>query len=146
MNTPILFAQAPAPAATTVQAAPAATAAAPAAEAAAPATTATETQPAENAPAPAPQGGGLSMFVPMLLIFALFYFMMIRPQQRKEKERRKMIDELRAGRTVVFAGGFIGKIVEAKEKTFKIEIAGDVVVEVARAAVQSVVEDAPEAK
>ena len=53
----------------------------------------------------------------------------------------RMIDELRAGAKVIFAGGFIGKIVEAKEKTFKIEIAGDVVVEVARAAVQSVVTD-----
>ena len=98
---------------------------------------ATETQPAgQDAPAPAQQGGGMGMFVPMLLIFAIFYFMMIRPQQRKEKERRKMIDELRAGAKVVFAGGFIGTVVEAREKTFKIEIAGDVVVEVARSAVQ----------
>ena len=76
------------------------------------------------------------MFVPMLIIFALFYFLMIKPQQRKEKERRKMIQELRAGAKVVFAGGLIGKIVEAKEHTFMIEIAGDVVIEVARNAVQ----------
>ena len=113
------------------------------AQAAAPAAAA-QTQPAETpapATAPAQQPGGMSMFVPMLLIFAIFYFLMIRPQQRKEKERRKMIDELRAGARVVFAGGFIGTIVEAKEKTFKIEIAGDVVVEVARAAVQNIVED-----
>jgi len=89
------------------------------------------------------QGGGMGMLVPMLLIFAIFYFMMIRPQQRKEKERRKMIEELRAGAKVLFAGGFIGKIVEAKEKTFKIEIAGDVVVEVARSAVQNIVDDTP---
>ena len=141
MNMPILFAQAAQPAATVSAApAPAATAAA------APATTAaTEVQPAGDgaaaAPQAAPQGGGMGMLVPMLLIFAIFYFMMIKPQQRKEKERRKMIDELRAGAKVIFAGGFIGKIVEAKEKTFKIEIAGDVVVEVARAAVQSVVTD-----
>jgi len=97
-----------------------------------------------DAAAPAAQqqsaaGGGLGMFVPMLIIFAIFYFMMIRPQQRKEKERRKMIEELRAGARVVFAGGFLGTIIEAKEKTFKIEIAGDVVVEVARSAVQDVV-------
>ena len=84
-------------------------------------------------------GGGLGMFVPMLLIFAIFYFMMIRPQQRKEKERRKMIEELRAGARVLFAGGFLGTIIEAKEKTFKIEIAGDVIVEVARSAVQDVI-------
>jgi preprotein translocase subunit YajC len=96
---------------------------------------------ADAAPAAQPQAGGMGMLVPMLLIFAIFYFMMIRPQQRKEKERRKMIEELRAGAKVVFAGGFIGKIVEAKERTFKIEIAGDVVVEVARSAVQNVVEE-----
>ena len=58
-----------------------------------------------------------------------------------------MIDELRAGAKVLFAGGFIGKIVEAKDKTFRIELADGVVVEVARAAVQSVVtEEAPAAK
>ena len=84
------------------------------------------------------------MWVPMLLIFAIFYFLMIKPQQRKEKERRKMISELRAGTKVVFAGGLIGTIVEAKELTFKIEIASDVVIEVARSAVQGLaVEDKP---
>ena len=96
-----------------------------------------------DAAAPAAQqqaaGGGMGMFVPMLLIFAIFYFMMIRPQQRKEKERRKMIEELRAGARVVFAGGFIGTIVEAAEKTFKIEIAPGVEVEVARSSVQDVI-------
>ena len=81
------------------------------------------------------------MFIPMLIIFAIFYFMMIKPQQRKEKERRKMIQEMRAGTKVVFAGGLIGKIVEAREHTFMIEIAGDVVIEVARNAVQGVAED-----
>lgn len=124
MNTPFLFAQASAPAATT----------------------ATETTSAD-APQGAPQQpqGNFMMPVMMLLLLALFYVMMIRPQQRKEKERRKMIDELRAGKKVVFAGGLMGTIVEAKEKTFRIEIAGDVVIEVARAAVQGVVEETPEA-
>ena len=117
--------------------------AAPATAAPAAASVANEVQPAgDGAPTPPQQqGGGMGMMIPMLLIFAIFYFMMIRPQQRKEKERRKMIQELRAGAKVVFAGGFIGTIVEAKEKTFKIEIAGDVVVEVARAAVQGLAAD-----
>ncbi len=96
-------------------------------------------------PAAQPGGGGMGMLVPMLLIFAIFYFMMIRPQQRKEKERRKMIDELRAGARVVFAGGFIGTIREVKEKTFMIEIANGVSVEVARAAVSGVAEDPTQA-
>ena len=104
-------------------------------------TAAVEVQPTDApvAAQPRPQQSGFGMMVPMLLILAIFYFMMIRPQQRKEKERRKMIEELRAGARVVFAGGFIGTIVEAAEKTFKIEIADNVVVEVARSSVQDVI-------
>ena len=114
-----------------------------------PALLAQAAQSAAPATAPAAQssaGGGMGMMVPMLLIFAIFYFMMIKPQQRKEKERRKMIEELRAGAKVIFAGGFIGTIKETTEKTFKIEIAAGVTVEVARSAVQNVVVDptAPE--
>ena len=106
------------------------------------ATTATEAQPADAGTPAAPQPqGGFGMMVPMLLIFALFYFMMIRPQQRKEKERRKMIEELRAGAKVVFAGGLIGTIVEAKDKIFRIEISSGVTIEVARNAVQGLAEE-----
>ena len=94
---------------------------------------------ADAAPAAQPQSGFMGMPMLMILLFALMYIMMIRPQQRKEKERRKMIEELRAGARVIFSGGLIGKIVEAKEKTFKIEIAGDVIVEVLRSAVQDVI-------
>ena len=102
-----------------------------------------ETQPADiqategAAPAARPQQqSGFGMFVPMLLILAIFYFMMIRPQQRKEKERRKMIEELRAGAKIIFAGGIVGTIVEATEKTFKVETAPGVTMEVLRSAVQ----------
>ena len=103
-------------------------------------------QAAQEAAKPAAaQGGGMGMLVPMLLIFAIFYFMMIRPQQRKEKERRKMIEELRAGARVVYAGGLIGTIREAKDKTFMIEIASGVSVEVARSSVVGVAEDPTQA-
>ena len=105
-----------------------------------PETTAVTVQPAD-APAAAvqpPQPSGFGMMVPMLLILAIFYFMMIRPQQRKEKERRKMIDELRAGARVVFAGGIIGTIVEASEKTFVVETKDGCKMEVLRGCVQGV--------
>ena len=95
---------------------------------------------AEGGSRPAQQGG-FGMMVPMLLILAIFYFMMIRPQQRKEKERRRMIEELRAGAKVVFAGGFMGTIVEATEQTFRIEISPGTIVEVARGCVSGVVAD-----
>jgi len=112
-------------------------------------TTATEVQPvapAEGAGAPAQQPGGMGMLVPMLLILAIFYFMMIRPQQRKEKERRKMIDNLRAGAKIVFAGGLMGTIAEATEKTFKVEIAPGTVIEIARESVSGVISEAEPAK
>ena len=92
--------------------------------------------PAANAQ---PAAGGMGMMVPMLLILAIFYFMMIRPQQRKEKERRKMIEELRAGAKIVFAGGLMGTIREATEKTFKVELCPGVSVEIARSCVSGVV-------
>lgn len=91
-----------------------------------------------------PQGGGMmGMLFPFILLFGIFYFMLIRPQQRKEKERQKMISELRAGRRVTFAGGLLGTIVEAKEQTFMIEIAAGTVIEVARGAVLAAVDEAP---
>ena len=90
---------------------------------------------------PAPGGNPTGMLVTMGLIFAIFYFMMIRPQQRRDKERRKMIEELRAGQRVVFAGGLIGTVVEARQQTFLIEIAAGVRVEAARGAVVKVLKD-----
>jgi len=87
----------------------------------------------------APGMGG--MLIPMALVFGLFYFMMIRPQQRKEKERLRMIAELRAGQKVMFSGGLTGTIAEAREATFMIEIAPKVVIEVARGAVSRVLKD-----
>ena len=115
---PFLLAQAPAP----VEAA--ATAAQPAAPGAAP------------MGAPAPMAGGMGQFLPLILIFAILYFVMIRPAQRKEKDRKKEISELRAGVRVLFAGGLIGTIVEVKGATFRVEVADGVVVEIARGAVQ----------
>jgi preprotein translocase subunit YajC len=59
--------------------------------------------------------GGLGGFVPLILIFAIMYFLMIRPQQKKMKEHRAMVDSLRKGDQVVTAGGLIGKVVKVKE-------------------------------
>ena len=96
--------------------------------------------PASTTPAAAPQPqSGMGMMIPMLLILAIFYFMMIRPQQRKEKERRKMIEELRAGAKIICAGGIIGEIVEAKEKTFTVQTSAGTEMEILRSCVQGVV-------
>ena len=79
-------------------------------------------------------------FMMPLLLIAIFYFRFIRPPQRKETERRKMIDELRAGAKIIFAGGIIGTIVEATEKSFIVETT-DGRMEVLRACVQGVFEE-----
>ena len=92
------------------------------------------------APAEGQQGSPFGLMVPMLLIFAIFYFMLIRPQQRKEKERRQMIDELKTGARVMFSGGIIGTVTNVKDATFTIKIADGVKVEVARGAVSKVLE------
>lgn len=87
------------------------------------------------------QGSMVPMLVTMVLVFGIFYFLMIRPQQRKEKERQKTISELRAGQRVLFAGGLIGTIVESRPYTFLIEISNGVRIEAARGAVVRVLKD-----
>ena len=107
---------------------------------------ATETQTAQEGEQPArPESPYMGFMMPLLLI-ALFYFMFLRPQQRKEKERRKMIEELRVGAKVVFGGGIIGTIVQANEKTFTVETAPDVRMEVLRSSVQGAVASEAAAK
>jgi preprotein translocase subunit YajC len=88
--------------------------------------------------AAAPQAGGagmLGMVGYMLIFFALFYFLMIRPQMRKEKERKKMIAEMRTGDRVLFCGGMLGTVSNIKEQVLVVKIADNVKVEVARGAV-----------
>ena len=85
--------------------------------------------------------GGFGMFLPMIAIFAIFYFMMIRPQQRKEKERRIMIDNVKSGDRVLFSGGIFGTVTNAKSThTLVIKIADNVKIEVARGGVSKVLD------
>lgn len=94
-----------------------------------------------------PAGGGLGgMLIPMVVIFGIMYFMMIRPQQRKEKERRAMIENLKTGARVVFAGGLIGTVTNVKDSSFVIKLADNVKIEALRGSVTQVLEkgDKPE--
>ena len=84
-------------------------------------------------------GNPLGMMAPMLIIFAIFYFMLIRPQQRKEKERVKMINEVKTGDRVLVSG-MIGTVSNVKDKTLIVKIADNVKVEVIRGAVSSVLD------
>ncbi|MHA6266420.1 preprotein translocase subunit YajC [uncultured Aliiroseovarius sp.] len=88
----------------------------------------------------APAGGLLnSMLVPMLLVFAIMYFFMIRPQQKKMKEHQAMLAALRKGDQVVTQGGLIGKVVKVKDDTeVEVEIATGVKVRAVRSTIVKV--------
>jgi preprotein translocase subunit YajC len=94
----------------------------------------------------APQQSGAFMFIWLGLMVALFYFMLIRPQKRREKERQALLNAVKTGDRVLFAGGLLGVVANVKEKTLVIKIADGVKVEVVRGAVSQVLEkgDVPE--
>ena len=76
----------------------------------------------------------------MIIFMALLYFMLFRPQQKKEKARRALIEATKSGDRVIFGGGLIGTVANVKEYTFVIKIADNVKVEVLRGAVTRTLE------
>ncbi len=76
--------------------------------------------------------GGLLGFVPIILIFVIMYFLMIRPQQKKLKDHRAMVEALRRGDQVVTSGGMIGKVVKVGDAELEVELAPNVKVRVVR--------------
>lgn len=86
-------------------------------------------------------GGGdiFSMMLPLMLIFAVFYFLLIRPQQKKMKEHREMLGAVRRGDKVVTGGGIIGTVAKViSDDELQVEIAEGVKVKIARATLASV--------
>jgi preprotein translocase subunit YajC len=85
---------------------------------------------------PGGQGSGdmstLMGFLPMILIFAVFYFLLIRPQQKKAKEHRMLLENLKKGDAVITQGGLFGKITALSDQVVTLEIADKVRVRVSR--------------
>lgn len=79
-------------------------------------------------------------FLPIILIFIIFYFMIFRPQQKKLKAHQQMLTELKKGDKVITNSGIAGKITKVGEQFFTVEIAPHVEVEVERAAISSKVQ------
>jgi len=77
-------------------------------------------------------GGGFSMLVPLLLMFAVFYFLLIRPQQKKQRRHQDMLKSLKVGDKVMTNGGIVGTIMEGGEHFVKLEIADRVRVDIGR--------------
>ena len=95
---------------------------------------------AAPAPAAAPEGvfGSLGTMLPLVLMFVVLYFVMIRPQMKRQKEAKAMIDALAKGDEVVTSGGMLGKITKIGESFIGVEIANGVEIQVQRAAVVQV--------
>ena len=97
---------------------------------------------AQTAPAAAAAGGdmqsSLMSMLPLLLMFVVLYFVMIRPQMKKQKEHKAMIDALAKGDEIITAGGFLGKVSKLGDSFLSIEIANGVEGQMQRSAVVQV--------
>ena len=82
--------------------------------------------------------GGFGFLVPMLLVFGVFYLLLIRPQQRKQRQLQATIAELKTGDKVVTTGGIIGTITAVRDTSFLIRSADKSILEIARSAVAGI--------
>lgn len=82
--------------------------------------------------APGGAGGFLMSVAPMLLIFVIFYFLLIRPQQKRARAHQQMLSEVKRGDTVVTSGGLIGKVTKVEETEVEVELAPNVRVRVVK--------------
>ena len=90
---------------------------------------------------------GLESFIPIILIFVIMYFLLIRPQQKKIKEHKNMVDNPRRGDQVLTQGGILGKITKVKEgEEIEVELAKDVKVSVIRSTIVNVLSKTEPAK
>ncbi|WP_456432565.1 preprotein translocase subunit YajC [Nitratifractor sp.] len=74
--------------------------------------------------------GALAQFLPIILLFVIFYFLIIRPQQKQQKAHREMIASLKKGDRVVTAGGLIAEVVKPEEDFIKIKLSENVIVRI----------------
>ncbi len=85
--------------------------------------------------------GGMMQFMPFVFMIAIFYFVMIRPQRRRDKERRAMIAAVKTGQRVLLTSGILGEVTQVKEKTLVVRIAEKTKIEVLKSAVSQIVEN-----
>ena len=91
---------------------------------------------------PGGEGGGnpLTMFIPIIMVFIVFYLLLIRPQQKKQKDHQRLLSELGKGDKVVTNGGLYGTISDTKDHVVILKIAENVKVEVVKSAIATVIE------
>lgn len=84
------------------------------------------------------QGGGFSAFIPLILMFAIFYFLLIRPQQKKAKQHKALLSSIKKGDRVVSTGGLHGMVTGLTDEVVTMEIAPKVRVKVSRGSIAGV--------
>ena len=97
---------------------------------------------AQSSAPPSPAGGGLGFFVPLIFIFVIMYFIMIRPQTKRQAEQKKLISSLKTGDRVVTNAGIHGLISNVKETTIIVKVADNVKIEMEKSAVATVLKEA----
>ena len=92
-----------------------------------------------HAQATAQQPSMLASFIPLILIFLIFYFLLIRPQQKKQKEHKVLLDSIKRGDEILSSGGILGKVIKVDNDKLTVEIAKGVNVSIIRSTVADVV-------
>ena len=98
---------------------------------------------AQSSAAPASGGAGFTAFVPFILIFIIMYFLLLRPQMRRQKEQQRLVAALKTGDRVVTNAGIHGLISNVKETTVMVKVADNVKIEMEKSAITNVLK-APE--
>lgn len=93
---------------------------------------------AQSAPAAGGDAGGLMSFIPLILMFVVLYFIMIRPQMKRQKETKAMLEALAAGDEVITAGGILGRVTAVKDQYVTLELIPGTEVQMQKNAVTSV--------
>lgn len=88
--------------------------------------------------APAQQADPIMSFLPLIILFVIFYFLLIRPQQKKAKEHTALVSGLKKGDEVITSGGILGKITEAGDNYVTVNIADNTDIKIQRQAVSTV--------
>ena len=90
-----------------------------------------------HAQAAAAANPGFEQFLPLIIIFVLFWFMLIRPQMKRAKEQKKMLSEIQKGDEVITASGQVGKVAKISEQYVSLEIADGVITHVQKQSIQT---------
>lgn len=93
---------------------------------------------AQSAPSAISDAGGLMSFIPLILMFIVLYFIMIRPQMKRQKETKAMLEALSAGDEVITAGGILAKVTAVKDQYVTVEIVAGTEVQMQKNAITSV--------